>query len=81
MTLFAEYKTDNLNCSKRKIGDCYLGLQGLILVILPQEIIEHDLHIIPVYLDRGLAFFGQADQGAGDTVDKFLLDADITGIF
>ena len=52
-----------------------------VLIFLPQEIIEHDLHIIPVYLDRGLAFFGQADQGAGDTVDKFLLDADITGIF
>lgn len=53
----------------------------MLLALFRQELVKYNLHIIAIYLDRGAALFSQADQGAGNAVDKFFLDIDIASIF
>ena len=41
-------------------------------ILLPQELVEHQLHVLPVGLDSLAALVSQTDQDARDAVDKLI---------
>ena len=51
------------------------------LILFPQQLVEHDLHVLPVGLDGLTTIICQADQGAGDAIDELLFNVYISSLF